>query len=68
MTTRKQLLDMLDDIEERQEHLRGDWEEKFIDDLMRYMRERGGFPSSKQEEKLEEIWTRVTTAQPGVHK
>lgn len=50
---------LIDDCETRESRL-SNWERQFLDSLKAQLAVAGGAPTSRQREKLEEIWERVT--------
>lgn len=58
MSTTDEIQTMLDDLEKRESKL-SDWELKFVDDLSVQLG-RGQSLTEKQDQKLVEVWERVT--------
>jgi hypothetical protein len=56
---RDEHLTMIEDCEARESKL-SDWERGFIDSIKKQMEQPGFQLSPKQEERLEEIWNKVT--------
>ena len=58
MSTPDEIEQMLSDIEQRESSL-SDWERQFVDDIGVQLG-RGNSLTQRQDEKLEQIWNRVT--------